>query len=410
MYLNKKVIVIVNAYSTSRSLVYFFMANGFPCIHVSTPLNVAPHMKKYLEIDTSLYLETIAMDTDDIETVVNRLRQYEIKAVLPGAESSVIIADQLASYFSVPRNNTATSLARRHKFHMIEKIKQAGLLTQKQYLATDVESLIDWYHAQQLKKIILKPPLSTGSDNVHVCFTEMEIRQAFQTILASSNAYGFSNQEVVAQEFIEGEEFVVNSVSLHGKHFITDCWKGTTEYSGDNLIHDYADKINPSNELVAYTSAVLNALDIHNGPAHTEIRLTNKGFYLIESGARLSGAIDASALTEAQGYNQLSCFAESIMEPQQFLNRSLSSSKHVRYIYFTPQRPSVLTREPNLQPFQSLASLHSVYCSLKRGDRVRAANFISDITGYAYLVSNDLKQLEIDYTRFKQIESQSLFA
>jgi len=321
MCLNKNIIVIVNAYSTSRLMPYHFIANGYQCIHVSTPLDVAPVMKKYLEVEDSLYLENIVMKEDGIEEVIKHLKKYNIKAILPGAESSVMIADQIASYFDVPKNNFHTTLVRRHKFYMIEQLKDMVCKFNKQYLATNLEGLLAWYNAQEFKKIVLKPALSTGSDNVYICATQSTICEGFNKIFQSANVYGFTNTEVVVQEFIDGTEYVVNSVSREGNHFITDCWQGNVTYNGGLLEDDYADKINPSEELICYTKKVLDALEITNGPAHTEIRLNEKGFYLIESGARLSGAIDPSAMSEAQGHNQLSCFAESIMDPKQFFAR-----------------------------------------------------------------------------------------
>jgi len=75
-------------------------------------------------------------------------------------------------------------------------------------------------------------------------------------------------------------------------------------------------------------------------------------------------------------------------------------------VYFTQQQPGILQSAPKLEKFKGLNSLHSLHCSLKPGDRIEAAAGISDIIGYAYLISDDLTQLESDYAQFKQIERE----
>lgn len=213
----------------------------------------------------------------------------------------------------------------------------------------------------------------------------------------------------VGREIKQSYDLILNCSSLrkHSSPLLTK--ESLNQITHPLLIVDIGIyKINPSGDLITYVKEVLNTLDIQNGAAHTEIRLTDQGFYLIETGARLAGAIDASALTEAQGYNQLSILVESILEPKRFMQRTPSSSKYVRYSYFTPSRAGILTSDPSLKELAKIPSFHSVYCSLREGDLVKVANFISDITSYAYLVNDNLNQLEKDYALFKQIEKKVL--
>lgn len=417
MRINKNVIVFVNAYSTSKYMPHHFISNGYPCVHVATSLNVSSKLSHQVKLDTRNFIESIVMKNDsdaEIQQVVAQLSKYNIKAILPGSESSVLITDRLAAHFLVPKNNLKTSIIRRHKYHMIEAIRDAGLNAQQQVLVRDIESLIDWYGTSNFKKIVIKPAMSTGSDSVYVCHNESDILKCFPKIFKNKNVYGNINEEVVAQEFIDGEEYIVNSVSRAGKHFITDIWHGITLHDGDLVSHDYADLVPFESELFsrisAYVKEVLDVLGIQNSPGHTEMRINDDGCFLIETGARLAGAIDPSAVTEGIGYNQLSIFAESVLNPETFYHRITSrrsqQKKQMRYLYFSPRISGSVKRTPNFEKILNLQTLQNLYFSRNVGDQINLAAEISDIHGFAYLIDQDKKKIETDYQQFKKIEAE----
>ena len=162
---------------------------------------------------------------------------------------------------------------------MIDTIKNHGLLYADQIKSNNLENIIKWFDCSGYEKIVLKPLSSSSSDGVFYCKNSSEITNAFSSIYGNKDMYNETNHEVLAQEFLDGDEYIVNTVSRDGFHFISDIWKGV---SGDsNLVSNdiYADYISPDNEehlvLSEYVKKVLDALGVHNGPAHNEIRLTS---------------------------------------------------------------------------------------------------------------------------------------
>lgn len=104
-----------------------------------------------------------------------------------------------------------------------------------------------------------------------------------------------ANTAVLLQEYLQGVEFVIDTVSLDGQHKMAGCWnymKGSVNgaafvYFGMKLV----DGANPvSQEVFAYVKQVLDALEIKNWCGHAEVMyhpLT--GPCLVEVGSRPHG-------------------------------------------------------------------------------------------------------------------------
>ena len=167
MRVTKPIIVLVGAYSTGSYLPYQFIANGYQCIHVSPAVQMSKNIKHKFKTHEKNYIEIISMADDssqEIQKVVNQLKKYNIKAIIAGSEPFVVLTDKISSRFPVLKNQAATSMLRRHKYYMIEALKEAGLKIQKQFISSNIEEIIRWYKNSNLNKVILKPPLSAASD------------------------------------------------------------------------------------------------------------------------------------------------------------------------------------------------------------------------------------------------------
>ena len=87
---------------------------------------------------------------------------------------------------------------------------------------------------------------------------------------------------LLLQEFAHGTEYIVNTMSREGKHFITDVWRYDKVPVGNKgNAYNFAALVRHANEteksLLSYTVKVLDALGFRYGPSHTELMLTPKG-------------------------------------------------------------------------------------------------------------------------------------
>jgi biotin carboxylase len=133
---------------------------------------------------------------------------------------------------------------------------------------------------------------------------------AVNAILGCSNRLGIVNRFVLAQSFLKGSEFVVNTVSLNGKHHVSDIWQchkhrvlGAGYVPGCEELLPFNGVI--QQQLVAYVIDALDALGFTQGPAHFEIMMTERGPSIIEVGARIQGGVNPNVHIECMNSSQL---------------------------------------------------------------------------------------------------------
>jgi biotin carboxylase len=154
--------------------------------------------------------------------------------------------------------------------------------------------------------LIVKPVDRSGSRGVTKVLSENELPNAINYAINES----FSKKAII-EEFIEGEEVSVESISFNGKHYILAITDKTTtgaphfvelaHHQPSGLLKEIQDKI------VKETIKSLDALCINFGAGHSEFKITSEGnIYIIEVGARMGGDFIGSHLVElSTGYDFL---------------------------------------------------------------------------------------------------------
>jgi biotin carboxylase len=157
----------------------------------------------------------------------------------------------------------------------------------------DAASLAAW-HEQRGGQIVVKPIRSAAGDCVSFCDTPADSVAAYERILATDNVFSIRNEGVVAQEYLVGGEYVVDTVSRDGQHHVTDFWKydkitanGITDLTVGCTLLPRRGEVQDA--LLPYACDVLDALGIAYGAAHMEVKLTPTGPCLVEVGARMAG-------------------------------------------------------------------------------------------------------------------------
>ena len=252
-------VVIVDALSTGIFLASVFKQYGYECIHLLTSTQITQTILKRLNL-SDFKISFNVENFPNQASIIDVLSQDPIQFIIPGSESGVILADQLAFQLGVIKNNIDNLFSRRSKFEMHEVLRSADLLSAQQIRSNDVEEIFTWYQKQNFKKVILKPEYSAVSDNVSLCKNKNEIARAFEQIMTTTNLYGIENTTLVVQEYLCGPEYIVNTISVGGKHFVTDIWLGIDEREEDISADLYADLVHPSQknykELVHYVKQV----------------------------------------------------------------------------------------------------------------------------------------------------------
>ncbi|CAD6563233.1 ATP-grasp domain-containing protein [Paraburkholderia sabiae] len=406
---SKNVIVIVDGWASGRYLAPAFVGRGYDCIHVSSTDKTS-----HAGYRKSDYIDNFELESSTPSAILERLRGYSIKAIVPGCESGVVLADLLANNFDVPRNDATTTQARRNKYHMIEALRKAGVSSMKQFASESISEILAWYTASELKTVIVKPTMGCRSDGVALCSNAAEIESTLVSNHGKLNVMGVVNTEFVIQERLEGIELMVNSVSCGGDHFVTDMWIGVGGIKNRISTDEYAELIMRGTEIFEtverYVIDMLDAIGVRNGAAHSEVMLTVNGPRLIECGARLTGAQLFAAVEEAQGYSQLSMTVETVLNPGQFRIRAdalrKSNQRNLRFVYMCSKSDGYLVNDLDLSQFDQLATLERMIVFPRIGEYLPKTHDTVGRPGYAFLLSDDNQALDMDYLRFRELESK----
>jgi biotin carboxylase len=370
-----KIVAIVDAYSTGRYFAPQFQAKGYRCVHVqSSPTIPAIYAPTYRPAD---FIDNI-VHTGGAAATATAVARHRPVALIAGIESGVELADQLSERLGLRTNGTERSSARRNKFHMGETVKAAGLPTASQVLAADRDTLLDWYALEGAGRVVVKPVSSVGNDGIFFCDNEKEVLNAFDTLMDTDSALGLHNNAVLAQEYLLGVEYYVNTVSLDGVHYVTDLH--STRHLNINGVRDLLGgscllpRHGPEqDQLVAYTFGVLDALGVRNGPAHTEVKLTADGPRLVETASRICGGEMPVLVTEAIGDSQVECTVDAYVDPDRFTERVKQDyviKRHGVWVDMISPRSGTLIGYPRMAELQALESYHDALLTVQPGEPI----------------------------------------
>jgi biotin carboxylase len=391
-------IIVVDPFAPGVLIEQHARARGRDVLLVASGAEVADKFKFKPDSRTRF----VGWKSDAFMAAVN---QRDIAAVVTGYESGVECGDALARFLGLPGNDPATSVSRRNKGAMQAALRNAGL---RSVYTVEFNSISD--AEQFLPELgsgswIVKPEASGGGDNVYVCHTQGEVLAAASRILAARNVFLQPNTTCLLQPFIEGLDCTVNAVSRAGRHWVTDIWKGQKRLTcHGRIIYDMEDLFTltdaESAQAAAYALKVLDALGIQEGASHTELKLSAQGPLLMESGARISGAVDPKSLTACLGTNQVDVLLDSILQGDAWSPDGagvIQQRAFGRHVVLPIEKTGEVVEISADEFLTALPSYSTHRINVKLGYRVQPTTDLLNSLGIVELVSESLDQLEADY-------------
>merc|ERR1712050_346428 len=250
--------------------------------------------------------------------------ERKLVGVIVGGETGVILADELSEAFNLRTNGTACK-GRRNKSEQQKLVRAAGLRATREASGTKLASVQGFLRTEPMPCIV-KPTESCGSDGVKKCKNILEAEEHFDLLMRSQKKAGAQDCAVICQEFLAGQEYVVDHVIRDGKHKTVMVWvydKRPTnggEFVYYNMLPvEASDPV--AQKLVAYTRGVIDALDIKHGPTHAEVMMTADGTpCLVEMNCRAHGWDGAWAPLERAliGYSQVEAACDCYFDGRAF--------------------------------------------------------------------------------------------
>ena len=406
-------IVIVDSYSAGKLLPEAFSNRDFCVVHVRSDLAVSASLGDY---QSDFFSHDIKYN-GDMRNLVDELKKIigtdDILAVLAGSEPGVLLADRLGNQLKLENTNEfSLSSARRNKYEMRKALSQKNIKNPKFIKARTFKELEDWIDSEKISyPLVLKPLDSAGSDGVAVVHSVNELKTAFNRTHGQTNVMGSANQALLVETFLNGNEYVINSVSCNGKHKIVDIWvynkktlpSGHVIYDNEQLI-DFSDPI--VNKISPFLQRVLNALGFKYGPSHAEIMMTDQGPILVEVGARLSGATNVKMSKKCLGYSPIDLVVDSFVNEDAFVDRLNQENKLLAYamvIDYATEQEGLIEREAIAERLHHLPSLITMLVKKRAGDTLEKTTNLLTSPAKFHLAHKNKEQLITDYNTVLQI-------
>ncbi|KIZ14375.1 ATP-grasp domain-containing protein [Streptomyces natalensis] len=230
----------------------------------------------------------VAADLDDAGAVLAALAPFHerqpLARVLSLTERGLLPAAAAAGGLGLPGNSLHTVRLLQDKRRMRGLLADRGLSPVRSRSLSSPAGLADFCR-EVGGPVILKPAGGSSSRAVGRVDGPRDADAAWRRFTAAGGT------DPVAEEFLDGPEISVEGFSHQGRHTIVAITDKQVLPSFVEVGHTMPSALPPAvlEEAAALTVAFLDAVGLHEGPSHTEVKVTGHGPRIIESHNRIGG-------------------------------------------------------------------------------------------------------------------------
>ena len=413
-------IIIVECISTGINFVEDIINRGYNPILLDLKVADTPEGMDFAEFIINDYKRIehdyeMIYEQDTFEETLEMVKKYDPLLIIPGHEGGVPLATKLSEKLGLLGNSVENIPAMTIKSKMQEKIAEHGLRSIRGKVVHSLDEAYEFYVSEGLTEVVLKPNYSAGSTNVRICHNKEEMLENMDYLFNNSNYYGEEVKEVLMQEYIKGNEYIVNTVSHKGIHRVTLVWKyNKVKTSEGAIVYDSCETVNELSlgeaEMVEYAYSVADAMGIQYGPVHGEYMIDEKGPVLIEVNCRpMGGNMPAEFLDRISGQHETDSILDSYLKPERFfeeLKKKYELYAHGTLKFFIVPK-NIIARS---SPMATISSKLKAYYSTSltsiqlNGIYYQKTEDVNTSGGTVFLVHEDLHELEKNLNFLRGVE------
>lgn len=235
-------------------------------------------------------------------TLVDYARTHPVQAILPLDDSGGLIAAMASEQLGLPFNSSQSALAARNKYEMRRLFARAGVPSprfQRYELSQDPQQIA----ADLEYPVVLKPLLLSGSRGVIRADNAAEFlaaRERLRSILRATGADPDS-QRFLVEEYIPGVEVALEGILSDGRLKVLALFDKPDPLDGpffEETIYVTPSRLpgDVQSQIAACAGQAAAALGLRLGPVHAELRVNERGPWMVEIAARSIGGYCSKAL------------------------------------------------------------------------------------------------------------------
>ena len=324
----------------------------------------------------------------DFEGTCVIVEKYGVDAIVTAAtDKPLVMMARVAEKYGFPFYSIETAQWSTDKYQMKQRFLEGGVPCARGRLIAKVEEAEDLYYP-----LIVKPRDNSGSRGVKLCRNKEELQEAMQEALQYSHL-----DTVLVEEYIEGQEYSIEGLHYDGKsEVIQFTEKTTTEFPYNvELAHKQPANLTEEqkNDIRELVSKIANCMHFENCPSHTELKINERGIFIIETSPRLGGDYITSTLVP---------LSTGINMEDQLLNIALGEKvdtqtgrveKASGVCFFCLPEGVVKKIDSQISDVATWSGVHSFELKLKDGDEVHPITSSLNRYGEFIVEANNREEL-----------------
>lgn len=329
------------------------------------------------------------------------VEKYGIDAIVTAAtDKPLVMMARIAEKYGFPFYSVETAKWSTDKFQMKERFELGGVPHAQGRLISRAEEADGLVFP-----VIVKPRDNSGSRGVKLCRSKEELEASMNEALEVSKL-----DTVLVEEFIEGPEYSIESL-----HYTANCQqptakviqfteKKTTEFPYNvELGHIQPANISEESQqkIREIISKIGKALNFVNCPSHTELKINDRGIFVIETSPRLGGDYITSTLTP---------LSTEVNLEDELLKISLGETinpqpKVVQYSgvrFFAFQEGSMIKHVPNEEFVKGWPHVVDFSFNLQKGEKVHQITSSLNRYGHITLIAGNRESIDDAFEKYEK--------
>lgn len=335
----------------------------------------------------------------DYEKTLEVAKRYDVAGVITTAtDKPLVMMARVAEALHLPFYSVKTALWSTDKYQMKQRFMLGGVPFAKGKLAKAIDDVSDFVFP-----VIVKPRDNSGSRGVKLCCDKQELQECINEALEFSHL-----DTVLVEEFIEGQEYSIESIHFDGKSKVIQFTeKKTTDFPYNvELGHMQPARLSDEmkDEIREIIEKIAKALNFNNCGSHTELKIGSRGITVIETSPRFGGDFITSTLVPLSTGLNIDDLLIEISIGNKLSDKDLQPVKNrCSGVVFFNLPEGKIEKIGNLDELKTIKGLHFYYFGLKEGDKVKKIKNSLDRYGDAVFVSDTRDELEKEIEKFNKI-------
>jgi len=228
---------------------------------------------------------------DDYDGTLALAEKFNISALVTAAtDKPLVMMARIATALNLPFYSVETAQISTDKLLMKDAFLKGGISCAKGKPVSSINDFTDFTFP-----VILKPRDNSGSRGVVFCNSISEANSYFSEVKKYTN-----KDTILVEEFIGGKEYSIESLHFDGKSEVVQYTEKITTPLPYNVELGHIQPADLSIEIKKDIANIISkigiALGFENCASHTELKINERGIFVIETSPRLGGDFITSKL------------------------------------------------------------------------------------------------------------------